>query len=452
MYKHNKNVAKYGLMSYLCALQTLKMYIMINIILIVFIIGYLFITLEHKFDLNKSASALLTAFICWSLYALLSPDIEHVIEHLNGHLHGIAEIVFFLLGAMTIVEMIAVHNGFELLTEKITTKNKRTLLWIICIITFFLSAILDNLTTAIVMVSLLQKLLSDRQDRLIFSGLVVIAANAGGAWSPMGDVTTTMLWIGNQVTASHLLLTTFLPSIVCLLIPLLLASRHVKGSFERPIIEPNDETTSLSKNESRWVLLCGLLCLINVPIFKTITHLPPYMGMLGGLGILWVFTELLHRHKEDKTHLRITSVITKIDVPSVMFFLGILLAVACLESIGFLGKMALFLEDTIHNKDMIVTFLGLLSAVVDNVPLTAAVQAMYDLQTYPTDHKMWAMLAYAVGTGGSCLIIGSAAGVVVMGIENISFGWYLRHISLWALLGYLGGMGVFWVLYHTIII
>ncbi|HNI44737.1 MAG TPA: sodium:proton antiporter NhaD, partial [Chitinophagales bacterium] len=190
---------------------------MINIILIVFIIGYLFITLEHKFDLNKSASALLTAFICWSLYALLSPDIEHVIEHLNGHLHGIAEIVFFLLGAMTIVEMIAVHNGFELLTEKITTKNKRTLLWIICIITFFLSAILDNLTTAIVMVSLLQKLLSDRQDRLIFSGLVVIAANAGGAWSPMGDVTTTMLWIGNQVTASHLLLTTFLPSIVCLL-------------------------------------------------------------------------------------------------------------------------------------------------------------------------------------------------------------------------------------------
>ncbi|MBP6663982.1 MAG: sodium:proton antiporter NhaD, partial [Chitinophagales bacterium] len=302
-----------------------------------------------------------------------------------------------------------------------------------------LSAILDNLTTAIVMVTLVQKILHHRNDRLLFSSMIVIAANAGGAWSPIGDVTTTMLWIGNQISTLNIIKELFLPSLLCLIVPLLYQSRLISGTFERA----NQDKSETLEAGGQLILILGVLGLLFVPIFKTITHLPPYMGMLGSVGVLWTVTELMHHGKEDRTHLRIYHALTRIDVPSTLFFLGILLAVSCLESIGQLNALATWLDTTIGNKEIIVTLLGALSAVVDNVPLTAAVQGMYSLDMYPTDHKIWEMLAYAVGTGGSMLIIGSAAGVVVMGMENISFGWYMRKIAFTAMLGYLAGIATY---------
>ncbi len=412
---------------------------MLIIISIVFVLGYLAIALEHPLKVNKGASALLLAVVCWTIYALSSSDNHAVVEQLQHHLGSIAEIIFFLLGAMTIVELIATHNGFSIITKSITTTSKRKLLWIICFITFFLSAILDNLTTAIVMVTLVQKILHHRNDRLLFSSMIVIAANAGGAWSPIGDVTTTMLWIGNQISTLNIIKQLFLPSLLCLIVPLLYQSRLISGTFERA----NQDKPNELEAGGQLILILGVLGLLFVPIFKTITHLPPYMGMLGSVGVLWTVTELMHHGKEDRTHLRIYHALTRIDVPSTLFFLGILLAVSCLESIGQLNALATWLDTTIGNKEIIVTLLGALSAVVDNVPLTAAVQGMYSLDMYPTDHKIWEMLAYAVGTGGSMLIIGSAAGVVVMGMENISFGWYMRKIAFTAMLGYLAGIATY---------
>lgn len=409
----------------------------IEIILsLLFVIGYLAIALEHPLKVNKTAPAILLAVVCWTIYALSGQGTTEEIHHqLSEHLGNIAEILFFLMGAMTIVELIAAHNGFDYITRAITTTNKRKLLWLIGIITFFLSATLDNLTTAIVMVSLLRKLIADRNDRLIFASVVIIAANAGGAWSPIGDVTTTMLWIGGQVTALHIIRELFLPSLVCLVIPLCYQSLFLKGNIEAV---PNDST--VLEPQSLSILLIGILALIAVPVFKTLTHLPPYLGILAGVGVLWVYTELVHRDANDRDHLKINAALMRIDLGSILFFLGILLAVACFESLGMLHHAAAFLERAIGNQSIIVTILGVLSAIIDNVPLTAAVQGMYDLSTYPPNHTLWTMLAYAVGTGGSLLIIGSAAGVVVMGMENISFGWYLRRISFTALLGYLSGI------------
>ncbi len=413
------------------------------IILIVFVLGYLAIALEHPIKINKAASALLTGVLCWTIYILFSHDPEHVNHQLVEHLGEVSEILFFLMGAMTIVELIDSHDGFEVITSRIKTTDKRKLIWIVSILTFFLSAILDNLTTSIVMVSLLRKIFSNKQERMIVLGMVVIAANAGGAWSPIGDVTTTMLWIGNQVTTMNIIIKLILPSLVCMLVPLIMISMRLKGNEENiRTTNPNSGTTTFERN---FVLLAGISCLVFVPIFKTITHLPPYMGILFGLGFLWIATELIHSGKDEaeKGIYSVSHALKKIDVPSILFFLGILVAVSALQSTGLLRGLANTLDETIGNMNVIVIVLGLLSSIIDNVPLVAAAMGMYDLSVYPTDHAFWEFLAYCCGTGGSALIIGSAAGVAVMGMERIEFIWYLKKISLYAIIGYLAGAGVY---------
>lgn len=408
------------------------------LLLFVFIFGYAAIAFEHPLRINKTATSLVLAGLCWLIFRYSgTPETSHIGTHLHEHLSGIAEILFFLMGAMTIVELIAAHNGFDHVTRFITTTNKRKLLWIIGLLTFFLSAVLDNLTTTIVMISLLRRLIEERRDRLIFASIIVVAANAGGAWSPVGDVTTTMLWIGGQVSAINIIKELFLPSLICLLVPLAYQSIFVKGNI------PDVNPFSQPQPASLTILILGILSLLSVPIFKTITHLPPYLGMLLAVGILWVYTEIIHNKYTDRDHLKINHVLQRIDMSSILFFLGILLSVAALESYGFLHHLATWLDTSIGNKSLIITLLGVLSAIIDNVPLTAAVQGMYDLTQYPTDHEIWEMLAYAVGTGGSLLIIGSAAGVVAMGMERIEFGWYLKNITFTALLGYLVGIGLY---------
>lgn len=416
--------------------------------IIVFVLGYAAITLEHPLKVNKAASALLTAVLCWTLYVLAAPDYKVVEHNLMEHLGEISGILFFLLGAMVIVELIDAHDGFEIITERIRVTEKRRLLWMICGITFFLSAVLDNLTTTIVMVSLLRKLMQDRDDRLLFAGLVVVAANAGGAWSPMGDVTTTMLWIGGQVTAMNIIVTLLLPSVVCLLAPLLVISRRLKGHVETPARSKASPHTSPASERQR-VFWLGLGVLLFVPVFKTLTHLPPFMGMLLGLGVLWIATEMIHSGKDDmdKGRYSVSHALRKIDSPSILFFLGILVAVASLQSTGLLAGLAGWLDRTVGNITVIGLLIGFLSAIVDNVPLVAAAQGMYSLDQYPTDHFFWEFLAYCTGTGGSALIIGSAAGVAAMGMERIDFFWYLRRITLLAIIGYLAGAGAFVIQY-----
>ncbi len=409
------------------------------IILTVFIVGYLAIALEHPIRINKAASALLTGVACWTIYILFAENANDVNHELIEHLGEISGILFFLLGAMTIVELIDAHDGFHVITGSIKTNDKRKLLWIITLLTFFLSAVLDNLTTSIVMTSLSRKLFSDKNERMVILGMVIIAANAGGAWSPIGDVTTTMLWIGGQITAGNIVIKLILPSLVCTLIPLLLFSIKVKGIEHRMVVET--ESLKTTEFERRFVLIAGIGALLFVPIFKTVTHLPPYMGILFGLGILWIITELLHFRKPDvdKGTYSVSRALQKIDTPSILFFLGILVAVSALQSTGMLSILAVFLQQTIGNENVIIIMLGFFSAIIDNVPLVAAAMGMYDLTIYPTDHYFWEFLAYCCGTGGSALIIGSAAGVAVMGMEKIEFFWYFRKITLFAVLGYLGG-------------
>lgn len=412
------------------------------LIIIIFILGYLLITLEHSIKINKAAIALIAGVLCWTIYSIGSPDSHVVSEQLIEHLGELSGILFFLLGAMTIVELIDSHDGFHLITKKITQTNKRTLLWIISFITFFLSAILDNLTTTIVMVSLIRKIIKDPEDRLFFAGMIVIAANAGGAWSPIGDVTTTMLWIGGQITVMNIITKLFLPSLVCLIAPLTVLSFILKGSVNR--IEPTEEhqVSTLSSAQQSLVFFSGVIILIMVPVFKTVTNLPPFMGILIGLGILWLITELIHgtKDEEDKHALSVAHALRKIDTPSILFFLGILMSIAALQSVGILSNAASWLSSNIQSDNIIVISIGLLSAIVDNVPLVAATQGMYSLEQYPTDHSFWLFLAYCTGTGGSALIIGSAAGVAAMGMEKISFFWYLKHITLLALLGFFAGV------------
>lgn len=345
------------------------------------------------------------------------------------------------MGAMTIVELIDAHDGFDIITSNITTTNKRKLLWIICIITFILSAMLDNLTTAIVMVSLLRKLIDNRDDRLFFIGMVIIAANAGGAWSPIGDVTTTMLWIGGQVTASNIIIKLIVPSLVCLIIPLTIVSMKLKGNIKAPVLTTNKTKIQLSIIERNIIFFTGIGGLLFIPFFKTITHLPPFMGVLFALGILWVVTEIIHSKKdeEDKDALSVVHALQKIDVPSILFFLGILIAIAALQSTGQLTALAQMMNEKIGNLNIIVPAIGLLSAIVDNVPLIAASMGMYNLSVYPSDSYIWEFLAYCAGTGGSILIIGSAAGVAAMGMEKIDFIWYLKKIAWLAAIGYFAG-------------
>ncbi len=414
---------------------------MYTLIILLFITGYAAIAFEHPLKINKTASALLTGVLCWVVYIMGSADTAIVSEQLYEHLGQISGILFFLLGAMTIVELIDAHDGFEVITHKITTTDKRKLLWIISFVAFFLSAVLDNLTTTIVMVSLLRKLIADKQTRMFFIGMVVIAANAGGAWTPIGDVTTTMLWIGGQITTGNIMIKLILPSLACLIVPLIFLSFSIKGKIENaPIIEIK-ETNPTTAFERKLILGLGIGALIFVPVFKTITHLPPFLGILFGLGVLWVVTEIIHKNKNDadKDVYSVVHALRKADVPSVLFFLGILVAIAALESTHLLANLATYMDSTIGNINVIVISIGLLSAIVDNVPLVAATMGMYDMQTYPTDHYFWEFIAYCAGTGGSCLIIGSAAGVAAMGMEKIDFFWYVKKIALLALLGYFAG-------------
>ena len=415
-------------------------------IIIIFIIGYAAIAFEHPLKLNKAASALLTGVLCWTVFILGSTDQESISHDLTSHLGEISQILFFLLGAMTIVELIDAHEGFEVITNRITTGNMKKLLWVISFLTFFLSAVLDNLTTSIVMISLLRKLIDNSRDRMLFAGVVIIAANAGGAWSPIGDVTTTMLWIEGNVTGIELVKKLFIPSLVSMLVPVFIVSFFVKGNTQRP--KTHDAASTLrpaTSRERKIVFLTGVGALLFVPVFKEWTHLPPFMGILLGLSILWIVTEIIHSEKDeaDRGALTVGHALRKIDTSSVLFFLGILVAISALQSAGHLHQMSAFMDRAIGNQDAIVLSLGALSAIIDNVPIVAAVMKMYDLTHFPVDHYFWHFLAYAAGTGGSMLIIGSAAGVAVMGMEKIDFLWYLKKISWVALLGYLAGAAVY---------
>jgi NhaD family Na+/H+ antiporter len=412
---------------------------MYTFIIAVFVIGYLAIALEHPIKINKTATALLTGVLCWTIYVLFSSEnSEHIVEELSGHLGEVSEILFFLLGAMTIVELVDAHHGFKVITDRITTRSSLKLLWILSLITFVLSAILDNLTTSIVMVSLLRKLLKDPEKRRFYAGVIIIAANAGGAFSPLGDVTTTMLWIGGQITAANVIQQLFIPSLICLLVPLIYLSFRMKGQLPPPPALAVEETTH---EKNKLMLFVGVGALVNVPIFKTVTHLPPYMGMLLGLGIVWIVSEIINSNKDEEERAPYTPAhaLAKIDTSSVLFFLGILIAIGALEATHLLESLATWMSNTIGNLDVIVIAIGLASAIIDNVPLVAATMGMYDITVYPTDAKLWEFLAYCAGTGGSVLIIGSAAGVAVMGMEKIDFMWYIKRISFLALIGYFAG-------------
>lgn len=437
------------------------------LIVVVFVLGYLAIALEHNIKIDKAASALITGMVCWSIYVFSldgnGHEIQHLVEHgANGsgglvhHLFDIGSILFFLMGAMTIVELVDAHEGFSVITDRIKTTKASQLIWIICILTFFLSAILDNLTTTIVMVSLLRKLIKDKSMRWLFVGMVVIAANAGGAWSPIGDVTTTMLWIKGQLPdVGHMVVNLIFPSILAMVVPLLILSFKLKGQeLERPMKSEGAEhyinpTTNFERN---LVFILGVSGLIFVPVFKTITHLPPFMGMMLSLGVLWTVTEIIHRakNKEEKHDLSVIGVLQKIDVASVLFFLGILLAVAALQEFGHLNELAAMLDEKIGNIYAINVVIGFLSSIVDNVPLVAAAQGMYPIQAtgdFATNGNFWEFLAYCAGVGGSSLIIGSAAGVAAMGLEKIDFIWYLKKISWLAIIGYLAGAAAYFIIY-----
>ena len=419
---------------------------MLSALVVVFVVAYVAIALEHPLQINKTASALIAAGLLWTLYALGSGDSAAVSLQLGESLMSTAQIVFFLMGAMAIVEVVDAHDGFEILTSRIKTSTLSGLMWLVGLVTFFLSAVLDNLTTAIVMVSLMRKLLEKRDDRLYFAGVIVIASNAGGAWSPIGDVTTTMLWIGGQITALEIMKGVFVASLASLLVPLTAMAWLVRGRrVESPARVEGADASSTSALERNVMFFLGLGILMAVPVFKALTHLPPFMGILTGLGLLWLVGDLLHKHKDEdaKAHLTLVSALTRIDMSAVLFFVGILLSVATLEHTHILSALAQWFDRTVGRQDVIVMIIGLVSAIVDNVPLVAASMGMYSLAQYPADSFLWEFLAYCAGTGGSILIIGSAAGVAAMGLEKIDFVWYVKKISGWALLGYLAGAALY---------
>ena len=404
-------------------------------IVAIFVIGYIAIVFEHNIRVNKTASALLMAVFTW-MFLFFNLSEQHA---LGEKVNEISQIIFFLLGAMTLVEVIDVHRGFRVITDLIQTSSKRKLLWIMGFTTFFLSAVLDNLTTTIVMLSLLRKMIPEQKDRWLLGGMIVIAANAGGAWTPIGDVTTTMLWINGNITALKVMKVLFAPSFISFLVALLFMGWNLKGVYPHAVSRAHHEEVEPG---ARIVFFCGIGALIFVPIFKALTGLPPFMGMLLSLGVLWLVTDVMHAPYESRSHLRVPQVLSRIDTSGVLFFLGILLCISALDVAGFLSYLAIFLNDAIGNLTVIGTLIGLISAIIDNVPLVAAGMGMWDLATYPQDSYLWQLLAYCAGTGGSVLIIGSAAGVAFMGIEKVNFIWYLRRISLAALVSYLSGVGV----------
>ena len=414
-------------------------------IIIAFVITYLLIVFEHPLKINKTGPALIGGVLTWTILASFSTNLHHTNEELISHIGEISEILLFLMGAMAIVELIDAHEGFEVIIKKIKTRSPLRLLWITSILAFFLSAVLDNLTTTIVMITLLRKLVTDQKIRLYFTGMVIIAANAGGVWSPIGDITTTMLWIGGQVSAEKVITTLFIPSLVCLLIPLLYSMFKLRKTAFQPHYIKSKEPEGSTIWERNFIFFLGVGLLVMVPIFKTVTHLPPFMGMLLGLGIFWIVIEILHRNKHEsiRNNLTVAYSIKKIDIPSILFFAGILMSIAAMQSTGILVSLAGHLQKAFPDEYLLNISIGLFSAVIDNVPLVAAAQGMFDMTTYPPDHSFWLFMAYCTGTGGSALIIGSAAGVAAMGMEKINFIWYLKNITFLALLGFFSGALVY---------
>ncbi|MDQ5956054.1 MAG: sodium:proton antiporter NhaD [Candidatus Rhabdochlamydia sp.] len=404
------------------------------LIVVVFVLGYFAIILEYYIKVNKTAVALLIGTICWTIY--MSCKISSDLYDLGHHVSEISQIIFFLIGAMTLVELIDSHRGFKIITDRLRTRSKRKMLWVISVASFFLSAVLDNLTTTILIVSLLRKLIPDRKERFLMVCIVVVAANAGGAWTPIGDVTTTMLWINGQLSSFSVIKALIIPSIISLLIPLIWYSLRLKGKFTSADLQKVEP----AEPGAKVVFSLGIGGLIFVPIFKGLTGLPPFMGVILALALLWIVTDLMHYPHEERKHLRVPHVLTRVDTSGVLFFLGILLSVAALQSAGILKIAAEWLNKTIDNPTWIATLLGIFSAIIDNVPLVAATMGMYPLEVFPMDSSFWHMIAYAAGTGGSILIIGSSAGVAIMGIEKIDFLSYAKKMSLPVGIGYLTGM------------
>ena len=461
----------------------------------VFVLGYLGIAMEHKLQINKAGIALITGIVLWVIYIFsagyfipafnqaefdhfmeISPQLEKLSLHeqyirfaVDGqvleHIGDIAETLLFLMGAMTIVELVDVHGGFAFITDRITTRNKHRLLWAIAILTFFMSAILDNMTTAIVMIMMLRKLIANYKERWLFGSIIVIAANCGGAWSPIGDVTTIMLWIKGNITTLPTISRLFLPSLVSMLIPVVIANRLLHGILSQP--DYKDEIPKLQQVMSvrgrLSILILGIACLVSVPVFKSVTHLPPFMGIMLALGVIWVYTEWMYKRSpniEESIRERVAKVLSHIDMSTILFFLGILLSVAALQVAGVLSSFAGFLDEHVHNVYAINVLIGTLSSIVDNVPLVAGAIGMYPvadaalvaasadpayMEAFMPNGAFWQLLTYCAGVGGSILIIGSAAGVVVMGLEKIRFGWYMKNISLMALTGYLAGVLMYWL-------
>lgn len=408
----------------------------------IFICGYFLLTIEHLIRIDKATIALFMGIFCWLLQFINDPSLScaNSLTCLGEHLSSISQIIFFLLGALIIVELINVHKGFAIISDMIRLQSKRKLMWIVGLITFFMSAVLDNLTTTIVMVTLLRGLIDEGEDRLLIGAGVVLAANAGGAWTPIGDVTTTMLWIGGQVTTWPIMRDLFLPSLVSMVVVFLVLSFFLKGDFNPKNIKISDNQL---EPKGTLIFFLGVATLICVPILKMLTGLPPFMGVLLGLSIMWLVTDLVHRNHEDRNHLRVPSVLAHIDMSSLLFFLGILLAIDAMDAAKVLHALAQWFDHYVGNVNVIATLIGLASAIVDNVPLVAASMGMYTLEQYPTDHQFWQLIAFCAGTGGSILVIGSAAGVVYMGLEKVNFLWYLKRISLPALIGYFTGIATY---------
>ncbi len=448
----------------------------------VFVVAYTAIAFEHNLHINKAAPALFAGVVCWTIYVVnassflpeanvpewfkqevaaehpatedaageqghISISQQYAIEgQLNHTLAEIASVLFFLLGAMTIVEMVDAFEGFSIITDRIRSNHKLQLLWVISFLAFFMSAVLDNLTTTIVMISLVRKLVKDEKSRLFFAGMIVCAANAGGAWTVIGDVTTTMLWIKDKISVSEVAIRLFVPSLVCFLVPLILVSLFMRGNVERPE-EDHESRIEIAPFWKNLLFAIGVLGLLSVPVFKLLTHQPPFMGMLLSLSVLWIAAEIVRNDLDTATRssTHVVEILKRIDTSSILFFLGILLAVGSLASTGILKGLALQLDQSVGNIDLVALIIGLLSSIVDNVPLVAAGIEMYD---FPRDDNFWQFLAYTAGTGGSCLIIGSAAGVAAMGLERISFIWYLKNITPLALIGFFSGAAAYYYIEH----
>jgi Na+/H+ antiporter NhaD/arsenite permease-like protein len=413
-----------------------------NILIIsFFLLGYAFIIFEHSLGINKATAALLMAVACWTVQFADRNLYDWNLEHFSEHLADISQVVLFLLGALAIVEIIQAHGGLNMVARLMRVRSKKSALWVIGIITFFLSSVLDNLTTTIVMVVLLKKLVKNPQERLVFGSCVVVAANAGGAWTPIGDVTTTMLWVGGQLSSGPLMKMLFLPSLACLIASLSLFSLQLKGDLDMEVVKKDQPV--VQEPNGKLIFFLGVLSLVFVPIFKMLTGLPPFMGILFSMSFMWLVTDILHKQHPERQNLRLTSLFSRLDLSGILFFLGILLSVDALETAGILKNLAVWLDQHVYSKELVAVFIGIVSAIVDNVPLVAACMGMYDLSVFPQDAPFWQLIAFTAGTGGSMLIIGSAAGVAFMGLEKVDFFWYFKKAALPALAGYFAGIATY---------